>query len=390
MTKPSASRVASRYAKITIPPRDLRRYLQMFGKRLRTISDLASKMERAEENDGIRAWVNDSTNMDLDIDRARLWLKRLTEKTEYLSGLDESLDLFRDQYGGVKKVIGWAETAAEDAADSADHLEREAKKVREHKSELNENQGWYGEEGWEGEDANGLPRDLVDAVYWLGSREWQTFHKMLSEAPKRIKALLTQLTPPETEEVETLYHASVDAKPLLRSGFNPQGKGGMGLGGSTDTDSGKPAISFTYDLHIAKEIARTLKEGVLIAHGQVAPREVLEWAERAGFKDKVVETAQHTYFNRGIWEDPSKRVEHAMAYWYAYLAYAGRAGKRYNPEFWTGPKYLIPQFKRVKYGDIGVLVADVNMEDPDITYKPAEREYRVPVSAIVDLKKVIQ
>ena len=43
----------------------------------------------------------------------------------------------------------------------------------------------------------------------------------------------------------------------------------------------------------------------------------------------------------------------------------------------------------VFYSDIGVLVADVNMTDPDITYKPAEREYRVPVSAIVKLKKVI-
>ena len=122
----------------------------------------------------------------------------------------------------------------------------------------------------------------------------------------------------------------------------------------------------------------------------MSPQEVLGWAEKAGFKDKVVETAQSTYFNRGIWEDPSKRVEHAMAYWYAYLAYAGRAGKRYNPVFWDGPSVLVKKFKRVKYGDIGVLVADVNMEDPDITYVPAEREYRVPVSAIVDLKKVIQ
>jgi hypothetical protein len=379
MTKPSASRVASRYAKITVPPRDFKRYLQMFGKRVKALKEAAAKMERVCEHEDARYWLTDSTRRDFD--PCAGWLGLLADKVEYLSGLDEAIDLFRDQYGGVKKVIGFAEEASEVAQDYADRVEREAKKIREYKPELDENLEYY---------KDYVPRDLVDAVYWLGSREWQTFHKMLSEAPERIKSLLTQLTPPETEEVETLYHASVDAKPLLRSGFNPQGKGGMGLGGSTDTDSGKPAISFTYDLYIAKEIARTLKEGVLVAHGKVSPQEVLGWAEKAGFKDKVVETAQHTYFNRGIWEDPSKRVEHAMAYWYTYLGYAGRAGKRYNPVFWTGPKYLIPQFKRVKYGDIGVLVADVNMTDPDITYKPAEREYRVPVSAIVDLKKVIQ
>ena len=381
MIKPSATRVASRYAKITVPPRDFKRYLQMFGKRVKALKEAAAKMERVYEHEDARYWLDDSTQRDFDPQSAMSWLKLLADKVEYLSGLDGAIDLYRDQYGGVKKVIGWAEGASEDAQDHADRVEREAKKIRENKPELDENFEYY---------KDYVPRDLVDAVYWLGSREWQTLYKMLKEAPERIKALLTQLTPPETEKVETLYHASVDAKPLLRSGFNPKGKGGMGLGGSTETDSGKAAISFTYDLYIAKEIARTLKEGVLVAHGKVSPREVLGWAEKAGFKDKVVETARQTYFNRGIWEDPSKRVEHAMAYWYAYLAYAGRAGKRYNPVFWTGPKDLIPQFKRVKYGDIGVLVADVNMEDPDITYVPAEREYRVPVSAIVDLKKVIQ
>lgn len=381
MTTPSASRVASRYAKITVPPRDFKRYLQMFGKRVKALKEAAAKMERVSEHDDARYWLEDSTQRDFDPISAMSWLNRLADKVEYLSGLDGAIDLYRDQYGGVKKVLGWAEGASEDARDHADFVEREAKKIRENKSELDENLEYY---------KDYVPRDLVDAVYWLGSKEWQTLYKMLKEAPERIRAQLNILNPPETEQVETLYHASVDAKPLLRSGFNPKGKGGMGLGGSTETDSGKPAISFTFDLYIAKEIARTLKEGVLVAHGKVSPREVLGWAEKAGFKDKVVETAQHTYFNRGIWEDPSKRVEHAMAYWYAYLAYAGRAGKRYNPVFWDTPSMLIKKFKRVKYGDIGVLVADVNMEDPDITYVPAEREYRVPVSAIVDLKKVIQ
>ncbi len=385
MTNPSASRVASRYAKIMVPPRNFRRYLQMFGRRAKAVKDLASKMEKAYDNDGISAWLDDSSNRELDIYYVGHSLKALAGTLDRLGDLESALE-----HSKPRQVMDRAESAAKYAEETVDRLERRAKMVRQFRSELDENRGWYDETGWAGEDANGLPRDLVDAVYWLGSKEWSRLYEMVKEAPERIKAQLNVLTPPETEKVETLYHASVNAKPLLRSGFNPQGKGGMGLGGSSETDSGVAAISFTFDLYIAKEIARTLKEGVLIAHGKVSPREVLGWAEKAGFKDKVVETARSTYYGRAVWEDPSKSIEHAMAYWYAYLAYAGRSGKRYNPVFWTGPKQLVPQFKRVKYGDIGVLVAEVNMEDPDITYKPAEREYRVPVSAIVDLKKVIQ
>jgi hypothetical protein len=113
---------------------------------------------------------------------------------------------------------------------------------------------------------------------------------------------------------------------------------------------------------------------------------VLEWADRAGIKEEVINSARSTHYGRAVWEDPRKRIEHAMSYWVAYLW----LGKRYNPVFWDNPSVLVKKFKRVRYGDIGVLVADVNMSDPDILYVPAEREYRVPVSAIVDLKKVIQ
>lgn len=382
--KANPRRVASRYAKITIPIRDLSRYLQTFENHAKTLKDLHAKLERINKHDGMRDWTNDSTNREFDSWRAGNSLEQLTRKMEYLGGLYEALD-----YQTPKKVIQYAEGSAEDMGDMAKRLEEEATHIRQNRAELEENREWYGPDGWDRTAPDALPRDLVEALYWLGGKEWPRIHKLIKEAPKRIKALLTIATPPETEDVETLYHASVDAKPLLRSGFNPQGKGGMGLGGSTDTDSGKPAISFTYDYYIAKEIARSLKEATLIAQGKVRPDTVLEWADKAGIKDKVIETARSTYFGRAVWDDPRKRIEHAMAYWYAYLAYAGRAGKRYNPVFWDNPSGLVKKLKSVNYRNIGVLVADVNMNDPDITYIPAEREYRVPVSAIVDLKKVI-
>ena len=384
--KVSAHKVAYRYAKITLPLRDAVKYLRAFQDSAKIVDDIQRRMDRVQKHDGMNAWLDDSTQREFDSWSAHLNLEYVASKIDYLGRLHESFDT-----EGItnKKVLQWAEGASEELMEYAKRVERQSKHIRQNRAELEENREWYGPDGFDGDTPDALPRDLVEAIYWLDGPEWSRLYKKILETPKRIKALLTIATPPDTEDVETLYHASVDAKPLLRSGFNPQGKGGMGLGGSTDTNSGKPAISFTYDFYIAKEIARSLKEAALIAQGKVLPDTVLEWADKAGVKDKVIETARSLYFGKAVWENPRKRIEQAMAYWYAYLAYAGRAGKRYNPVFWDNPSGLVKKLKSINYRNIGVLVADVNMNNPDITYVPAEREYRVPVSAIVDLKKVI-
>jgi len=48
------------------------------------------------------------------------------------------------------------------------------------------------------------------------------------------------------------------------------------------------------------------------------------------------------------------------------------------------------KFKALNRKDIGILVADVDMTHPDIMYFGAEREFRVPPEAVLDIKKVIQ
>lgn len=230
----------TKYAKIIIPPRNFRLYLKMFGRRAKILKNIADNMDRVCYNDDALNWINDCTQRESDPCRTRISLLGLAEELEYLSGLEDSIDLYKDVYGGIRRIINRAEAAAERMQKYADILEREAEKIREYKDELIKNLDYYKEN---------IPNELIDAVFWLGSREWLSIYKMLKEAPERIKAILK---PPEAGDIETLYHASVNAKSLLNSGFKDEIEGGVGLGGATNTDSGKPAISFTYDLYIAK------------------------------------------------------------------------------------------------------------------------------------------
>ena len=217
-----------------------------------------------------------------------------------------------------------------------------------------------------------LPEDLKDAVVRLrhmAAAAWQHY------SDKSWK--------PESEKVETLYHASVDAKRIYQRGaFDPKIPEGKGLGGATNDKKNNPAISFTSDLYVAKEIARTLKEAIMIARREVSAADILDWSQRHGVIDDVKRTFESTY---GLID--SKKTEHVMQLFRLYLTFHKT---RYNPVFFGDMDRLMREFKKLKTSDVGVLKCQVDMTDPAISYHPAEHEYRVQPASVVSVDKLIR
>lgn len=210
----------------------------------------------------------------------------------------------------------------------------------------------------------------------------------VAEAKGRV-ALMAPNAEPTTEKVEVLYHASVAAKTLYSKGFDAKHPGAAeGLGGTTLDAAGQPAISFTSDLYVAKEIARVLKESVLISQGKVKWHQVLDWAQRDGTADRVLDMTHSVH----VREDQVKKDNpaHVLYLFWSYLAVGEGLGKRYNPQFMIGAPTAVRAFAKRNVSDIGVLSARVDMTDPAIKYLPGEREYRVPPSAVLGMVRLIK
>ena len=240
----------------------------------------------------------------------------------------------------------------------------------------------------------------------------------------------------EAQDLETLYHASVNARQLAQSGFSltmPEGDSSAGLGGSQSTGGGKKGVSFTEDAYVAKEIARVLKEVAMIARGEVKATEILDWASRSGQLSRIIDWYGQNYSNmdrmkeRLVVEGKTIRAERyglnqahlddvkagrseldpkltstwapvplyevlgsdpvtAMGLYLSYLNFSGR----YDPKFFgVGPKGLVARFKGLNPKNIGYITATINMADPHITYGKGEREFRVPPEAILSVDRFI-
>lgn len=220
---------------------------------------------------------------------------------------------------------------------------------------------------------------------------------------------------PETERVETLYHATTDAKTLLRTGFSEKGAGGVGLGGADPE-----LVSFTTDLFVAKEIARVLKEAIMVARGKVSASDILDWAKREGgevydavMNEIEVERPKRRFDIKKGWIDEPTKEE--LGKWFRkpetvfrlYNRYLYGQRSRYNPVFGeTGPD-VVRRLAKKRQRDVGVLECSVNMDEvkegvrrrvekgnkypPNfIAYRGSEREYRVPVEAIISCDRIIK
>jgi hypothetical protein len=219
---------------------------------------------------------------------------------------------------------------------------------------------------------------IRNLISWVESQK-----EKLDEQIRFMQPVLELERPrPKSEKVEILYHASVDARRILQKGFDPVVPKMKGLGGAQGDKSGNPAISFTSDLYVAKEVMRSLKEAVMIANNQVKARHILEWSK----KDNILKDVKD-YFrsSQGILPEEAKSPFHIMELYRIYLSF----GSRYNPVYFGDMEKLMRKLKGVNSRSVGVLVCKVDMTDPDIKYVSSMHEYRVPPRAVFSVEKVI-
>jgi hypothetical protein len=235
-------------------------------------------------------------------------------------------------------------------------------------------------DGWSREfsaDDTGFPLDTLEQLLNLPAVV-ATGLQLFSETQETLQAQLYLMTGqvPPVQDVEVLYHASVDAAGLYAAGFDPAGaaqqKGIGQMGGVLSR------TSFTADEYIAAEIARTLLEAHLIAIGEVDGDEMLYRASEDGVLEQVVDSHLGSWGTR---LDATSTPEDVFKFYTAYLAFAESAGTRYNPLFSMAEA---KDFEDVDPNAIGYLACQVDMTDPDIEYLASMQEYRVPATSILD------
>lgn len=198
--------------------------------------------------------------------------------------------------------------------------------------------------------------------------------------------------PPPHEKTETLYHASANAKELAAKGFSKEMPERGGIGGSQSTkDFNVKGVSFTSDLYVAKEIARSLKEVIAIANGEIKWHQVERWISDAGLdpvevaKNANIRSRRKPEKYREKWDNwgsaKANKDDPAAVFglYRAYMLYASTKNKRYDPLYFN---VSINTFKGLDPANVGVVKATVDMTDKKISYAPAMQEYRVPPASI--------
>lgn len=390
-------------AKIQHPPRKPRQYFREMSRKLQGILKQIKGMETSltkGRGDIIEEFLEDSplwiSHDDLKgIYEGGRWdngsLEKLTGNAEdissYIDGTEsQELSEFdrRRYWDFLQKTLGYF---LEDIQKGPriPYVVRDVKDKKGDFQEFVSDQGHYYIE-------DGLPRDFSSSLLKLVDLTEQAEAIALQAQPKLKELIRLYLTSwqreddarPASENIETLYHTSVKAKQLYAKGFDPVVPKTEGLGGSQGDKSGKPAISFTSDLYVAKEIMRTLREAIMVAKGQVRVDHILDWAKRGGVLDDVL-----GMFKSSHGKIEPRRPEHVMYLYRYYLAFMGSKGKRYDPLFFGDMEKLMRQFKSLNPRDVGILVCSVDMSDPNISYLASMHEYRVAPSSVVSIDKLI-
>lgn len=188
----------------------------------------------------------------------------------------------------------------------------------------------------------------------------------------------------KTADVETLYHATVNATTLATTGFKTNYKQSVeGLGGANTDKAGIPSVSFTADLYIAKEIARCLKEIIMIAKRQLDFYDIDTMAMQEGTSDEI---------KKGFpWYSREENVKNAtpVEVFNFYRYYLSYSKVRYDPWF-VDTSNLMNVMKNKNVEDVGVLVCKVDMTDPNIKYLYSMEEYRINPKNILSIEKVLK
>lgn len=371
--RPNAFKVASRYlrASIQLPPRYAEKYLQMLWKNIYGISkffeDLSNEIKNYPDPEDFHSFFRDIS--DGKFDSGSFWWAKKVGGEHVLPNLKFFLKAHMElDYRNIEYIYKQVKRAAEESKEKLQGLLSINPRL------ILEGYKWY---------KVNVPESILFKVMKAPSMA-RKLQMWLKDAEGKLGELSrTYSRPgsrPQDEKLEILYHTSINAKNLARTGFHAGPAQAAGIGGSTETKTGKPAISFTSDLYVAKEIRRALKEAILVAHGQVKRKDILDWSRREGILGGVLE-AYHTLSGGGNPEDPFE----VYSLYRAYLTIS----KRYDPLFFGNQRRLFKAFQSKTPRDVGILVCQVNMRDPNIDYLAAMREYRVPADAVQKILKVL-
>ena len=293
-----------------------------------------------------------------------LWPRKIEESLKLLSRFRPGV-----QIAGILGKVGESAKTLVRALDSSETVEKAHYAFKSFKKQMKD---------------LGLDRFLRTVTIPSIKKSLSSLLSFVNMASERVDLLaVSGKEPVRSSKIETLYHASINAAELMRKGFSQKWSGEGGLGGSRGTKGDVSGVSFTYDLYVAKEIARSLKIATLIAHRQVKLHHVMDWARRSNLLKEVLREAQYHDFSG---ED---KPEEVMVLYGSYSKALDRSGKGYFPFFMGSPKRLMKTLSSVNPRNVGVVSCLIDMSDPDILYIQREREYRIPVRSIKSVEKLI-
>ena len=415
-TTASSTRIASRYlTALTLPPRKLSVFVGLIKKKILSLDKLFQSVIKF--NSKFNKEFKDSNGYDANpLEEFRLY----TDEDEYdhttwddifydikraASGFYGDNDVLKEAVKTMESVLGFAMSSesGRERLKWIEHLESAIKQVAKtldpansHSLKETINSDWktainnYLKEKDYYTD-NGIPfptkQDMEPFLELV--TELRTASKDLYASAARIEEIRTQAFGayretdymPKVEKVETLYHASVNAVVLGRTGFSKKVPETLGIGGAQGDKRNLPAISMTSDLWVANNVARALKEAFMIAKGKLKFHQLQDWAKREGILDKVLKTFRSVEGKL----DP-QNILHVFNFYRFYLAHS----KRYDPLFFNVGKSILNKWRGMNEKNIGVIAAKVNMDDPNIKFLVSMQEYRVPPEAILSIEKVIR
>ena len=399
-----SKKVASRWiqARIILPPRDIDVYLKTIKRKLLPLEKYIDKLMALDKkyNRNFKDSWGDNINPMEDFEfYGNDWDEFLRNLSRLNPKYRQAKSYISETFMEVDEQLGWSrkDTTAQERlkwmtyiVKSFERLQNKLEDAKLHKYNSSEDGllDWSNEEEFYKKE--GIPFPSVQEILLILEYEenLQKAQTVLKKAIERFKRINEQAygyyydrewKPPEIEDVETLYHATIHAKTLARTGFSLKVPKTEGIGGAQGDRRGRPAISFTSDLYVANQVARALKEAVMIAKGKLKYHQVRDWAKREGIEGKV-DYAVKTQ------DDISDPIWKAFNYYSNYLDFS----KRYNPVFFGINKSVMNVWKRTNESNIGVIAAEINMAEPNIKYLPSMQEYRVPPEAVIKITKLIR
>lgn len=186
----------------------------------------------------------------------------------------------------------------------------------------------------------------------------------------------------DLNDIEEVYHASINAKDIYENGFDIKGKHGGGLG----TGNQPREISFTLDLYVAKEISKSLKICWLIANNQYKWRDFINYLEDKRDPKFSVKHILHQLWENGSLDEnhkPNGIAGFLEAYTKSFYFVQG-----YNPGYaFLDYNKFEEMLKSIPYNNIGIVKCNIKTEGK--SFKTSEMEIKVYPEDVIEVTEFI-